>query len=98
MCFELCRDSSLARDDFFPSECHSRRCSSSFLFRWTSCIEGTVLSRGGPLWYFLGGIIMYTSAFHPPSLSASLESFLPSYELFLARSDSTAVPAVVPLE
>ena len=69
----------------------------SFLSRWTSCIEGTVLSRGGPLGYCMGGIITYTSASHPPSFSCPLKRSLLSSLFCLGLSGSTAHPAVVPL-
>ena len=69
----------------------------SFLFRWTSCVEGTVLSRGGPLWYCLGRIDTYTSTSHPPSISFPLKRSLLSSLSCLGLSGSTAHPAVVPL-
>ena len=69
----------------------------SFLSRWTSCVEGTVLSRGGPLGFCLGGIITYTSASHLPSFSCPLKRSLLSSLFCLGLSGSTAHPAVVPL-
>ena len=65
----------------------------SFLFRWTSCVEGTVLSRGGPLGYFMGGIITYTSASHPQSSSTSLERSPLFFVSCLGSSGSTAQPS-----
>ena len=65
----------------------------SFLSRWTSCVEGTVLSRGGPLGFCLAGIITYTSASHPPSSSTSLERSLLSSMSCLGSSGSTAQPS-----
>ena len=65
----------------------------SFLFWWTSCVEGTVLSRGGPLGYCMGGIITYTSASHPPSFSIPLKRSLLSSLSCLGPSGSTAQPS-----
>ena len=65
----------------------------SFLSRWTSCVEGTVLSRGGPLGYCMGGIITYTSASHPPSISFPLKRSLLSSLSCLGPSGSTAQPS-----
>ena len=69
----------------------------SLLFWWTSCVECTVLSRGGPLGFCMGGIITYTSASHPPSFSCPLKRSLLSSLFCLGLSDSIAHPAVVPL-
>ena len=68
-----------------------------FLSRWTSCVDGTVLSRGGPLGYCMGGIITYTTSSHPPSISFPLKRSLLSSLSCLGQSGSTAHPAVVPL-
>ena len=65
----------------------------SFLSRWTSCVEGTVLSRGGPLGYCMGGINTYTSASHPPSLSIPLKRSLRFSLSCLGPSGSTAQPS-----
>ena len=64
-----------------------------FLSRWTSCVEGTVLSRGGPLGYCMGGINTYTSASHPPSLSIPLKRSLHFSLSCLGPSGSTAQPS-----
>ena len=69
----------------------------SFLSRCTSCVEGTVLSRGGPMGFCLGRIITYTSASHPLSFSCPLKRSLLSSLSYLGLSGSTAHPAVVPL-
>ena len=65
----------------------------SFLSRWTSYVEGTVLSREGPLGYCMGGINSYTSASHPPSFSIPLKRSLHFSLSCLGPSSSTAQPS-----
>ena len=65
----------------------------SFLSRWTSCVEGTILSRGGPLGFCMGGINTYTSASHPPSLSIPLKRSLHFSLSCMGPSGSTAQPS-----
>ena len=65
----------------------------SFLSRWTSCVEGTVLPRGGLLGYCMGGIITYTSTSHPPSFSIPLKRSLRFSLSCLGPSGSTAQPS-----
>lgn len=64
-----------------------------FLSRWTNCVEGTVLSRGGPLGFCMGGINTYTLASHPPSLSIPLKRSLHFSLSCLGPSGSTAQPS-----
>ena len=98
MCFEHFRDSSFGTRRFrSPRSVIQDGVALSFLSRWTSCVEGTVLSRGGPLGFCMGGIITYTSASHPPSISFPLKRSLLSSLSCLGQSGSTAHPAVVPL-